>query len=65
MSNSLDPDQARHFVAPVLGPNCLQLLSADATSRKRVMDLRTYFRREVNYIFKRVNAEHLVIRKPF
>ena len=30
MSNSLDPDQARHFVRPDLGPNCLQRLSADA-----------------------------------
>ena len=29
MSNSLDPDQARHFD---LGPNCLQRLSADETS---------------------------------
>ena len=29
MSNSLDPDQARHFVGPDLGPNCLQRLSAD------------------------------------
>ena len=29
MSNSLDPDQARHFVGPNLGPNCLQRLSAD------------------------------------
>ena len=33
MSNSLDPDQARHFVGPDLGPNCLQRLSADNTSR--------------------------------
>ena len=24
MSNSLDPDQARHAVGPDLGPNCLQ-----------------------------------------
>ena len=24
VSNSLDPDQARHFVRPDLGPNCLQ-----------------------------------------
>ena len=24
--NSLDPDQARHFVGPDLGPNCLQRL---------------------------------------
>ena len=23
-SNSLDPDQTRHFVRPDLGPNCLQ-----------------------------------------
>ena len=29
VSNSLDPDQARHFVGPNLGPNCLQKLSAD------------------------------------
>ena len=32
-SNSLDPDQARHFVRPGLGPNFLQMLSADDTSR--------------------------------
>ena len=39
MSNSLDPDQDRHFVGPDLGPNCLQRLSADVespTSKKRV-----------------------------
>ena len=24
MSISMDPDQARHFVGPDLGPNCLQ-----------------------------------------
>ena len=35
MSNSLDPDQAQHFVGPDLGPNCLQRLSADDT-RQRV-----------------------------
>ena len=34
MSNSLDPDQARHFVGPDLGPNCLQRLSADDTCRR-------------------------------
>ena len=28
-SNSLDPDQARHFTGPDLGPNCLQRLSTD------------------------------------
>ena len=30
VSNSLDPDQARRFVGPELGPNCLQRLSAEA-----------------------------------
>ena len=29
VSNSLDPDQARHFVRPDLSLNCLQMLSAD------------------------------------
>ena len=33
VSNSLDPDQAAHFVGPDLGPNCLQKVSADDTSR--------------------------------
>ena len=33
VSNSLDPDQAGHFVGPDLGPNCLQRISADNTSR--------------------------------
>ena len=33
VSNSLDRDQARCFVGPGLGPNCLQLLSADDTRR--------------------------------
>ena len=33
VSNSLDTDQNRHFVWPDLGPNCLQRLSADGTSR--------------------------------
>ena len=30
MHNSLEPDQARRFVGPDLGPNCLQRLSADS-----------------------------------
>ena len=37
VSNSLDPDQARLFVGPDLGPNCLQMLSADNTGRQRVL----------------------------
>ena len=32
----LDPDQARHFVVPDLGPNCLQRLSTDDNSSERV-----------------------------
>ena len=36
MSNSLDPDRARHFVGPDLGPNCLQRISTDDTSRQSV-----------------------------
>ena len=36
MSNSLDPDQARLYVGPALGLNCLQRLSAKDTSRQRV-----------------------------
>ena len=34
VSNSLDPDQARHYVGPDLGPNCLQRLSADTAGRE-------------------------------
>ena len=36
VSNSLDLAQARHFVGPELGPNCLQTLSADDTSWQRI-----------------------------
>ena len=39
VSNSFNPDQARHFVGPDLGLNCLQSLSADDTTRQRVNDL--------------------------
>ena len=31
MSNSVDPDQARHFVGPDMSPNCMQKLSAADT----------------------------------
>ena len=37
VSNSLDPDKARHVVGPNLGPNCLQKLSADDTSRQIIV----------------------------
>ena len=33
VSNSFDPDQARRYVGPDLGPNCLKRLSADDTRR--------------------------------
>ena len=36
MSNRVDPDQARRFVGPDLGLNCLQRLTADDTSRQIV-----------------------------
>ena len=36
VSNSLHPDQARHFVGPYLESNCLQRLSADDTGGHRV-----------------------------
>ena len=32
VSNRLDSDQARLFVGPDLGPNCLQMLLADGTN---------------------------------
>ena len=34
VANSLEPDQARHFVGPDLAPNCLQNSSAAETSRQ-------------------------------
>ena len=46
VSNSLDPDQARHFVGPDLGPNCLQRSKMSAkvkkvSSQKRSKELNT------------------------
>ena len=42
VSNSSDPDQARHFVGPDLDPNCLQRLSAEDASRQRVNTPESY-----------------------
>ena len=39
VSNSLDPDHARHFIGPDLVPNCLQNLSADDTGMQSVKDV--------------------------
>ena len=38
VSNSLDPDQARHSVGPDLGPNCLKRLSADVTAGRQIVN---------------------------
>ena len=46
VSESLDPDQARHFVGLDLGPNYLQRLSADLTSKQRA---------KVGVVFGKVN----------
>ena len=46
MSNGLDPVQAQHLVGPDLGPNCLQRLSVDDTSKQRV---------KVGMVFGKVN----------
>ena len=34
VSNSLDPEQAGHFVGSDLGPDCLQRLSADIAGKE-------------------------------
>ena len=39
VSNSLDPDQASHFVKSDLGLNCLQRSSAEDTSKQRVKNI--------------------------
>ena len=36
VSNSFDLDHAQHVAGPDLGPNCLQRLSADDSSRQRI-----------------------------
>ena len=36
MSNNLDPDQAPHYVGPDLDPTCLQRITSDDPSRRRV-----------------------------
>ena len=45
VSNSLDPDQARNFVAPDLDSDCLQWLSADDASRQKARTLLNIFHR--------------------
>ena len=52
-ANSLDPDQARHFVGPYLGPKCLQRLSADDTSSQRVKIC-------LNFVFRIVTFQSVI-----
>ena len=50
MSNSLDPDQSRCFVRPDLGPNFLQMLSAD--------DRRLLAGKELSKVGSRTAGDH-------
>ena len=50
-SNSLDPDQARHFAGPDLGPNCLQWLSVDNTIYN-VVGSEFFFESKITHQFK-------------
>ena len=43
VSNSLDPDQTRHFVVPDLDPNCLQKLSANNTHKYKEVQTNNCF----------------------
>ena len=56
VSNSFDPDQARHFVGPDLGLNCLQRLSADDTIRQRANPFLTHF--QYSLILKVLTAKY-------
>ena len=56
MSNSLDPDQARRFVGPDLGLNCLPKLSADVTGRQGVNRVEIVNHLTVGDFFKLFNG---------
>ena len=51
MSNSLEPDQAPLSVGPDLGPNCLQKLSADDTSRQKLKMNSASFKASVQILY--------------
>ena len=51
MLNSLNADQAGHFVSPDLGKNCLQKLSGDDTGR-------VWFFRNTSRVSNSLNADH-------
>ena len=50
MSNTLDPDQAQHFVGPDLGPNCMQGLSVGYKTADS--------RQKVKYFGSAINSQH-------
>ena len=52
VSNSLDPDQATHFVRPKLVPNCLQKLSRDDTSRHRAKETLWFSHSKIDYLWQ-------------
>ena len=56
MQSGLDPNQVRHFVGPVLGPNCLQRRSADDNS-KQIARLGVGFGK-VNWSFLKMLVKH-------
>ena len=41
VSNSLDPDQARHFVGPALGPNCFERSDDTSIQSKKLFSTPT------------------------
>ena len=60
VSNSLDPDQAKHFVGPYLDPNCLQRqqkspLASKELNTKQLVDttfwLKPWLNKQVNFIW--------------
>ena len=59
VSNGLDPDQARRFVGPDLGPNSLQLLSADDTCRLSVNKIQRLQRKEDIHIKDTIHNHRL------
>ena len=53
MLYSLDPDQARRFIGPDLGPNCLPELAADDTGRQRVnVDIKQQIKQTNHSLYK-------------
>ena len=51
VTNGLDPDDAQCFVGPDLGSNCLQMLSADDSSRQRINSI-TKASQNILYVYK-------------